>query len=58
VLLSQIPNKTIDIRFIPIGKIIRRASNRDKDIKEIAAGVSNILLRELEGIVRLLINKM
>jgi hypothetical protein len=58
VLLSQVPSKTIDIRFTPVGKIIRRTSNRNKDIKEIAAGVSDTLLKELEGMVRLLINKI
>jgi hypothetical protein len=58
VLLSQVPSKTINIRFIPIGKIIRRVSNGDKNIKEIIAGVSDTLLRELEGIVRLSISKI
>jgi hypothetical protein len=58
VLLNQVPSKTIDIKFIPVGKIIRRTNNRDKDIKEITAGVSDTLLRELEGIVRLSINKI
>jgi hypothetical protein len=58
VLLSQVPSKTIDIRFTPIGKIIRRAGNRDKNIKEIVAGILDTLLRELEGIVKLLINKI
>jgi hypothetical protein len=58
VLLSQVPSKTIDVRFIPIGKIIRRVGDRDKDIKEVAAGVSDTLLRELEGMVRLSISKM
>jgi hypothetical protein len=58
VLLSQVPSKTINIRFIPIGKIIKRASNRNKNIKEIIAGVSDILLRELKNIIRLSINKI
>jgi hypothetical protein len=58
VLLSQVPSKTINIRFIPIGKIIRRVGNRDKNIKEIVAGVSDTLLRELESIVRLSISKI
>jgi hypothetical protein len=58
VLLSQVPSKTINVRFTPIGKIIRRASNRDKDIKEVVAGVSDTLLRELENIIRLSINKI
>jgi hypothetical protein len=58
VLLSQVPSKTIDVRFTPIGKIIRHASNRNKDIKEIAVGVLDTLLRELEGMVRLSINKI
>jgi hypothetical protein len=58
VLLSQVPSKTINIRFIPIGKIIRRVGNGDKNIKEIVAGVSDTLLRELEGIVRLSISKI
>ena len=57
-LLSQVPSKIIDIRFTPVGKIIRHTSNRDKDIKKVAVGVLDILLRELEGIIRLLINKM
>ena len=57
-LLSQVPSKTIDIRFTPVGKIIRRTSNRNKDIKKVVAGVLNILLKELEGIVRLSINKI
>ena len=48
----------MDVRFTPVGKIIRRVGNRDKDIKEVAAGVLDILLRELEGMVRLLISKM
>jgi hypothetical protein len=56
--LSQVPSKTIDVRFTPVGKIIRRAGNRDKNIKKIVVGVSDILLRELEGIVRLSINKI
>jgi hypothetical protein len=58
VLLSQVPSKTIDIRFTLVGKIIRRASNRDKDIKEVAVGILDILLRELEGMVRLSISKI
>jgi hypothetical protein len=58
VLLNQVSSKTIDIRFIPIRKIIRRASNRNKDIKEIAVGVLDTLLKELEGMVRLSINKI
>jgi hypothetical protein len=58
VLLSQVPSKIIDIRFIFVRKIIRHAGDRDKDIKEIAAGVSDILLKELEGMVRLSINKI
>jgi hypothetical protein len=58
VLLSQVPSKTINIRFIPIGKIIKRASNRNKNIKEIIVGVLDTLLRELEGMVRLSINKI
>jgi hypothetical protein len=58
VLLSQVPSKIINVRFIPVGKIIRHTGDRDKDIKEIAAGISDTLLRELEGIVRLSINKM
>jgi hypothetical protein len=58
VLLSQVPSKTIDIKFTPIGKIIRHIGDRNKDIKEIAAGVSDTSLRELEGMVRLSINKM
>jgi hypothetical protein len=58
VLLSQVPSKIIDVRFTPIGKIIRRAGNRNKDIKKIAAGVSDTLLRELESIVRLSISKI
>jgi hypothetical protein len=58
VLLNQVPSKIIDIRFTPIRKIIKRTSNRDKDIKEIVTGVSDTLLRELEGIVRLSINKI
>jgi hypothetical protein len=57
-LLNQVPSKTIDIRFTPIGKIIRHTSDRNKNIKEIVAGVSDILLRELEGMVRLSINKI
>jgi hypothetical protein len=48
----------MDIKFTPIGKIIRRTSNRNKDIKKVVAGVLNILLKELEGIVRLSINKI
>jgi hypothetical protein len=48
----------MDIRFIPVGKIIRHTSNRDKDIKEVAISVSDISLRELEGMVKLLINKI
>jgi hypothetical protein len=58
VLLSQVPSKIIDVRFIPVGKIIRRIGNRDKDIKEVAVGVLDILLKELEGMVRLSINKI
>jgi hypothetical protein len=58
VLLSQVLSKIINIRFTPIGKIIRRANNRNKDIKEVAASVSDTLLRELEGIIRLSINKI
>jgi hypothetical protein len=58
VLLNQVPSKTIHIRFTPVRKIIRRTGNRDKDIKEVAAGVSDTLLRELEGIVRLSISKI
>jgi hypothetical protein len=58
VLLSQVPSKTINIRFIPVGKIIRRASDKNKNIKKIVAGVLDTLLRELEGIVRLSINKI
>jgi hypothetical protein len=58
VLLSQVPSKIIDIRFTPVGKIIRRAGDGDKDIKEVAAGVLDTLLRELEDIVRLSINKI
>jgi hypothetical protein len=58
VLLNQVPSKTINIRFIPIGKIIRHANNRDKDIKEIVVGISDTLLKELESIVRLSINKI
>jgi hypothetical protein len=58
VLLNQVPSKTINIRFTPIGKIIRHAGDKDKDIKEIAIGVLDTLLRELEGIVRLSINKI
>jgi hypothetical protein len=58
VLLSQVPSKIIDIRFTPVRKIIRHTGNRNKDIKKIAAGVSDILLRELESIVRLSINKI
>jgi hypothetical protein len=48
----------MDIRFTPIGKIIRHIGDRDKDIKEIAVGVLDILLKELEGMVRLSINKI
>jgi hypothetical protein len=48
----------MDVRFIPVGKIIRRIGNRDKDIKEVAVGVLDILLKELEGMVRLSINKI
>jgi hypothetical protein len=48
----------VDVRFTPVGKIIRRAGDRDKDIKEVAAGVSDISLRELEGMVRLSISKI
>jgi hypothetical protein len=58
VLLSQVPSKTINIRFIPVGKIIKHTGNRNKDIKEVVASVSDTLLRELEGIVRLSINKI
>jgi hypothetical protein len=58
VLLNQVPSKTIDIRFTPIGKIIRYTGNRDKDIKEIAVGVLDTLLKELEGMVRLSISKI
>jgi hypothetical protein len=58
VLLSQVPSKIINIRFTPIGKIIKYTSNRNKDIKEVVIGISDTLLRELEGIVRLLINKI
>jgi hypothetical protein len=58
VLLSQVPSKTINIRFIPVGKIIRYTGNRNKNIKKITAGVLDILLRELESIVRLSINKI
>jgi hypothetical protein len=58
VLLNQVPSKTIDVRFIPVGKIIRYTNDRDKDIKEITIGVLDILLRKLEGMVRLSINKM
>jgi hypothetical protein len=58
VLLSQVPSKIINIRFTPIRKIIRHISDGDKDIKEVVAGVSDTLLRELEGIVRLSINKI
>jgi hypothetical protein len=58
VLLSQVPSKIIDIRFTPVRKIIRHAGNRNKDIKEVVAGVSDTLLRELEGMVRLSINKI
>jgi histone H3/H4 len=58
VLLSQVPSKIIDIRFTPIKKIIRRIGDRDKNIKKIVASVLDILLRELESIVRLLINKI
>jgi hypothetical protein len=58
VLLNQVPSKIIDIRFTPVGKIIRYASNRDKDIKEVAIGVLDTSLRELEGMVRLSINKI
>jgi hypothetical protein len=58
VLLSQVSSKIIDVRFIPVRKIIRRAGNRNKDIKEVATSVSDTSLRELEGIVRLLINKI
>jgi hypothetical protein len=58
VLLSQVPSKTINVRFIPIRKIIRYTSNGDKDIKEVIAGVLDILLRKLESIVRLSISKI
>jgi hypothetical protein len=58
VLLSQVPSKTINIRFILVGKIIRRAGDRNKDVKEVATGVSDILLKKLESIVRLSINKI
>jgi hypothetical protein len=58
VLLSQVLSKTINVRFTPIGKIIRHASDRNKNIKEIAVGVLDTLLRELESIVKLSINKM
>jgi hypothetical protein len=58
VLLNQVPSKTIDVRFTPIRKIIKRASNGDKDVKKVVASVSDILLKELEGIVRLSINKI
>jgi hypothetical protein len=58
VLLSQVPSKTIDIRFTPIRKIIRHTSNKDKDIKKVAASILDTLLRELEGIVKLSINKI
>jgi hypothetical protein len=58
VLLSQVPSKTIDIRFIPIGKIIKYISNRNKDIKKIAISILDTLLKELEGIVRLSISKI
>jgi hypothetical protein len=58
VLLSQVPSKTIDVRFIPIGKIIRRIGNKDKDIKKITASVLDTLLKELESIIRLSINKI
>ena len=57
-LLNQVPSKTIDIRFTPIGKIIRHASDRNKNIKEVVASILDILLRELEDIVRLSINKI
>jgi hypothetical protein len=58
VLLNQVPSKIINIRFTPIGKIIRRIGNRNKNIKEVVAGVSDILLKELEGMVRLSISKI
>jgi hypothetical protein len=58
VLLSQVPSKTIDVRFILIGKIIRHVSDGNKDIKKVAASVSDTLLRELEGMVRLSISKI
>jgi hypothetical protein len=58
VLLNQVLNKTVDTRFILVGKIIKRANNRNKNIKKIAAGVLDILLRKLESMVRLSINKI
>jgi hypothetical protein len=58
VLLSQVPSKTIDIRFTPVGKIIRHINDGDKDIKKVVTSVSDILLKELEGMVRLLISKI
>jgi hypothetical protein len=48
----------MDVRFTPVGKIIRRASNRNKDIKKIVVGVLDTLLKELENMVRLSINKI
>jgi hypothetical protein len=58
VLLNQVPSKTIDIRFTSIRKIIRHTGNRNKNIKKIVAGVLDTLLRELENMVKLLINKI
>jgi hypothetical protein len=58
VLLSQVLSKIINIKFTPIRKIIRCTNNRNKDIKEIVVGVLDILLRELESMVRLSINKI
>jgi hypothetical protein len=58
VLLNQVSSKIIDVKFTSIGKIIRRAGDRDKDIKEIVVSILDILLRELKGMVRLSINKI
>jgi hypothetical protein len=57
-LLNQVPSKTIDVRFIPIKKIIRHTSDRNKNKKKIVVSVSDTLLKELENMVRLSINKI
>lgn len=57
-LLSQVPSKIVEVKFTFFKKIIKRASNREKDVKEVIASVSDISLKELESIVRLSISEI